>query len=122
MKRFYDQKRGEDPGYKPGDEVYLSGKNLTTHRPMKKLDDKRHSPFKVVCKVGSPSYKLKLPNTWKVHPVFNTVFLKLWVPPVAEHQKAVPLPPPDVVDGVDLYEVGEVHNQSLRYPNEEYTW
>jgi hypothetical protein len=96
MKRFYDQKRGEDPGYKPGDKVYLSGKNLTTHRPMEKLDDKRHGPFKVVCKVGSPSYKLKLPDTWKVHPVFNTVFLKLWVPPVAEHQKAVPLPPPDV--------------------------
>jgi hypothetical protein len=35
MKRFYDRKRGEDPGYKPGDEVYLLGKNLTTHRPMK---------------------------------------------------------------------------------------
>jgi hypothetical protein len=134
MKRFYDRKRGEDPGYEPGDEVYLSGKNLTTHRPMKKLDDKRHGPFKVVRKVGSLSYELKLPDTWKVHPVFNTVFLKPWVPPVAEHQKAVPPPPPDVVDGVDLYEVGEVlnikvHNRSLRYyirwegyPKEEYTW
>jgi hypothetical protein len=39
IKRFYNRKRSEDPGYKPGDEVYLSGKNLTTHRPMKKLDD-----------------------------------------------------------------------------------
>jgi hypothetical protein len=31
MKCFYDRKRGEDPSYKPGDEVYLLGKNLTTH-------------------------------------------------------------------------------------------
>jgi hypothetical protein len=134
MKRFYDRKRGEDPGYKPGDEVYLSGKNLTTHRPMKKLDDKRHGPFKVVRKVGALSYELNLPATWKVHPIFNTVFLKPWIPPVAEHQKAVPPPPPDVVDGVDLYEVGEVLNIKQRrkdlryyirwegYPKEEYTW
>jgi hypothetical protein len=134
MKHFYNRKQGEDPSYEPGDEVYLSGKNLTTHRPMKKLDDKRHGPFKVVRKVGSLSYELKLPDTWKVHPVFNTVFLKPWVPPVAEHQKAVPLPPPDVVDSVDLYKVGEVlnikvHNRSLwyyirweGYPKEEYTW
>jgi hypothetical protein len=48
------------------------------------------------------------------------VFLKLWIPLVAEHQKAVPLPPPDVIDSMDLYEVGEVlnikvHNRSLRY-------
>jgi hypothetical protein len=31
MNQFYDRKWGEDPGYKPGDEVYLLGKNLTTH-------------------------------------------------------------------------------------------
>ena len=134
MKRFYDRKRGEDPGYNPGDEVYLSGKNLVTHRPMKKLDDKRHGPFKVVRKVGALSYELKLPDTWKVHPVFNTVFLRPWKPPVAEHQKTVPPPPPDVRDGVDVYEVGEIlrikkAKNSLRYyirwegyPKEEYTW
>jgi hypothetical protein len=52
---------------------------------------------------------------------------------VAEHQKTVP-PPPDVVDGVDLYEVGEVLNIKQRrkdlqyyirwegYPMEECTW
>jgi hypothetical protein len=62
------------------------------------------------------------------------VFLKPWVPLVAEHQKVVTLPPPDVVDSMDLYEVGEVlnievHNWSLwynirweGYPKEEYTW
>jgi plastocyanin domain-containing protein len=26
MKHFYDHKRGKDPGYKPGDKVYLLGK------------------------------------------------------------------------------------------------
>jgi hypothetical protein len=59
MKRFYEKCRGENPGYKPGDNIYLSGKNLMTHQPMKKLDDKHHGPFKVVQKVGTPSYKLR---------------------------------------------------------------
>ena len=87
---------------------------------MKELDEKHHGPFKVVRKVGALSYELKLPATWKVHPVFDTVFLRPWVPPVAEHQKTLPPSPPDVVDGVDLYEVREVLNikqqrKDLRY-------
>jgi hypothetical protein len=128
MKHFYDRKRGKDPGYKPGDELYLSGKNLTTHRPVKKLDNKRHGPFKVVRKIGSLSYELKLLDTWKVHPVFNTVFLELWVPPVAEHQKAVPLPPPDVIDGECTTRVygtistGKATRRRSTFENPDITW
>jgi hypothetical protein len=75
MKRFYKAKRQADPDYKPGDKVYLSGANLVTHHPTKKFEDQHYGPFTVVCKVEAISYKLKLPNSWKVHPVFNTVSL-----------------------------------------------
>jgi hypothetical protein len=102
MKRFYDAKRQADPNYKPSDKVYLSGANLVTHRPTKKFEAQCYGPFTVVHKVGAISYELKLPDSWKVHLVFNTVFLHPWVLPVAAHQHHDDPPPPDVVDGVDL--------------------
>jgi hypothetical protein len=108
MKRFYNAKRQADPDYKPGDKVYLSGVNLVTHRPTKKFEDRHYRPFTIVQKVGAISYKLKLPTSWKVHPVVNTVFLHPWVPPVMEHQHHDKPPPPDMVDRVDLYEIMEV--------------
>ncbi|KAJ7887215.1 hypothetical protein B0H14DRAFT_3430714 [Mycena olivaceomarginata] len=71
-------------------------------------------PFIVVRKVGAISYELKLLESWKVHPVVNTVFLCPWVPPVAEHQHHDDPPPPNVVDGVDLYELAEVLKMCLK--------
>jgi hypothetical protein len=82
MKRFYNAKRQADPDYKPGDKVYLSGAKLVTHHPTKKFEGRRYGPFMVIRKVGAISYKLIVPDSWKVHPVFNTVFLRPWVPPI----------------------------------------
>jgi hypothetical protein len=53
---------------------------------MKKFEDWHYGPFTVVRKVEVISYELKLPTPWKVHPIFNTIFLRPWVPPVTEHQ------------------------------------
>jgi hypothetical protein len=77
--------------------------NLVTHHPTKKFEDQRYGPFTIVRKVGAISYKLKLPESWKVHLVFNTVFLCPQVPPVVEHQHQDN--PPDMVDRVDLYKI-----------------
>jgi hypothetical protein len=123
MKRFYDAKRQADPDYKPGDKVYLPGANLVTHRPTKGFEARCYGPFTVVCKVGAISYELQLPDSWKVHLVFNTIFLRPWLPPVAAHQHHDDPPLPDVVDGVDLYEIAEVlkiclnkKRKHLQYP------
>ena len=81
MKRAYDKKRGESQEYQPRDKVYLEGTNITTDRPIKKFDDKRHGPFTVIKKVGASSYKLKLPATWKkIHLVFNEIHLTPFTP------------------------------------------
>jgi hypothetical protein len=81
MKRAYDKKKGESREYQPRDKVYLEGTNITTDRPIKKFDDKRHGPFTVIKKVGALSYKLKLPTTWeRVHPVFNEMHLTPFTP------------------------------------------
>lgn len=46
---------------KEGDLV-LSSKNITSTRRCKKLDDKKHGPFKIKALVGS-SYRMDLPKT-----------------------------------------------------------
>ncbi len=62
--------------YKEGNKVWLEGTNISTDRPMKKLNDNRFGPFKVIKKVGTSSYKLQIPYTWKsIHPVFNEALL-----------------------------------------------
>jgi hypothetical protein len=96
MKRNYDKKKGESQEYNPGDKVWLEGTNITTERPIKKLDDKRHGPFAIIKKVGRSSYKLKLPATWKkIHPCLQRSL------PLPIQTRRVPVtktpnpPPPD---------------------------
>jgi hypothetical protein len=40
MKRNYDRRKGDLQEYKPGDKVWLEGTNITTNRPIKKLNNK----------------------------------------------------------------------------------
>src|SRR5882672_5702334 len=47
MARFYDTHRREAPLYMVRDKVWLNGQNITTTRPMKKLDHKWLSPYLV---------------------------------------------------------------------------
>ena len=136
MKRAYDRKKGESREYQPRDKVYLEGTNITTDRPIKKFDDKRHGPFTVVKKVGASSYKLKLPATWKkIHPVFNEIYLTPYTPPKYPSQKKPPPPPPIITNEGEEYVVEEIMDSKLSrgklkylvkwegYPNPtEWTW
>jgi hypothetical protein len=70
MKRFYDAKRRPDE-FEVGDEVWLNAKDLTTERPSKKLDYKRLGPFPIIRKVSELAYELKLPRSFKIHPVIS---------------------------------------------------
>ena len=110
MEWNYNKKRKESREYKVGDRVWLEGTNISTDRPMKKLDDKRFGPFKIVKKVGKASYKLDIPKTWKrIHPVFNEVLLTPYVRPEFPNQLQTTRPPPEIVEGMEPeYEVEEV--------------
>ena len=88
--------------------VWLDTKNLTTSRPMKKLSEKRIGPFKVLKKIGTTSYKLDLPPTWHIHPVFHSDLLSQFNKPVYDNQTSGDRPPPDVIDDHEEYEVEKI--------------
>jgi hypothetical protein len=108
-KRSHDAHARPSTEYKPGSKVYLEATNITTTRPMKKLDDKRHGPFEIIEKVGASAYKLKLPNSWSaVHPVFNESLLTLFREPQFHSQQKPSPPPPEIIEGQEEYEVEEI--------------
>ena len=114
MKRNYDKKRMAAREYKAGDKVWLEGTNIRTDRPIGKLDDKRHGPFKVIGKVGKSAYKLGLPTTWKkIHPVFNESLLTPFVPAKFPSQKKPEPPPPIIVNNEEEYEVEELMDSKV---------
>jgi hypothetical protein len=109
MKRNYDKKKGKSHNYQIGDRVWLEGTNINTNRPIKKLDNKRHGPFKIVGKEGESAYQLKLPKTWKkIYPVFNKKFLSLFTTAQYPSQQLPKPTPPIVVEGFKEYEIDEL--------------
>src|SRR5258707_15235484 len=120
MKHYHDRRKGQSVDYKLGNEVWLEGRHLTSLRPTKKFADKRYGPFKILEKIGSSSYKLDLPTTWRaVHPVFNEVLLTPYFPPAFPNQNRPPPPPPIDVEGHPEYEVDtiiRVRNRRGRKP------
>jgi hypothetical protein len=65
------------PMYQVGDMVFLSTRNITTVRPLKKLDSKFISECKIIEVINSHAYKLELPfKHGTIHNVFHTSLLQ----------------------------------------------
>ena len=90
-----------------GDKVWLEARNLKQQIINPKFAPKREGPFSIV-KVLSPiTYELKLPKTWKIHPIFHASLLL----PYGEnsiHRPNFPKPPPDLIEGEEEYEIEKI--------------
>ena len=100
----YYNKRHTPKKFNVGDKVILLAKNLSQLRPNKKLADQYLGPFEVDSLVGShgQAYRLKLPPTYKIHPVFHVSLLEEF------HQRpgSKPIEPAEIgVDGEAEWEV-----------------
>jgi hypothetical protein len=84
--------------------VWLSAKNLKTLRPRKKLDWKNLGPFRISEVLGPYTYKLDLPESMLIHPVFNVDQLYLANDNPLPGQAQEP-PPPVFIDGTPEHEV-----------------
>nr|GEV41505.1 hypothetical protein [Tanacetum cinerariifolium] len=94
MKKYADQKR-RDLNFSVGDFI------LVKLQPYRQLSVKLHKnqklrmcyfgPFQIIQKVGLVAYKLELPSTSRIHPVFHVSFLKPCVGDPSEQYIPLPL-------------------------------
>ena len=61
--------------FKQGDKVWLDTWNIKMNYH-KKIGPKREGPFEILKVLGLVIYQLKLPSTWKIHPVFHATLLR----------------------------------------------
>eukprot|EP00878_Enallax_costatus_P006882 GHUV01007210.1.p1 GENE.GHUV01007210.1~~GHUV01007210.1.p1 ORF type:complete len:1163 (-),score=135.24 GHUV01007210.1:586-4074(-) len=87
-----------------GSEVMLSTKNIKLKmKGVPKLLPRWIGPFKVVKKLSDVAFRLDLPASLHIHPVFHTSLLKQYIP-----GRSTPPPPPEVIDDDFEYEVEDI--------------
>jgi hypothetical protein len=104
---YYNNKVMVPPILNPGDQVWLSSKNIQSKRTSKKFDHRQLGPFKVIEPVGTRSYRLELPGTMKIHPVFHVNLLEKFIPDQIPGRTPPPQPP-IAIDGQEEYEVESI--------------
>ena len=106
QKKYYDKKH-RDIHYNVGDLVLLSTRNLRIKGVPTKLQRRFVGPFKIQEVIGQQSYRLTLPEDWKIHPVFHVSLLKNWRS--ADLQEDQPLPSDDVPEVEEpFYEIEKI--------------
>jgi hypothetical protein len=101
--RMAERRKDKFIPFKKGDRVWLDTRNMKTSYH-KKMAPRREGPFEVDEVLGPVTFRLKIPTTWRIHNVFHAILLK----PYRETEvygENFPLPPPDIVDGEEVYEV-----------------
>jgi hypothetical protein len=120
--------------FKEGEEVWLSTRNLKLPAgTTRKLSNKYTGPFKITHVISPVSYKLELPASWKIHPVFHISQFKKYVPgsvPVEQHvihledEEQQPEYEVDKIIGKRLGKQSQLEYLVLwkGYPESEATW
>ena len=107
METSANRKRRSAPIFSPGQKVWLSRRHVGSTRPSSKLDVRRLGPFPVLGQIGTSSYRLELPASVKLHPVFHVSLLEPYHANSFPGRVVAP-PPPVVVDGAPHHEVATV--------------
>ena len=74
---FANCRRDHASVIKQGDMIWLDAKNLATERLSKKLSNKFKELFHVARTIETHAFKLKIPEDWDYHDVFDNYLLHL---------------------------------------------
>src|SRR3954453_2807375 len=137
----YANQHRRDVSFSVGDKVLLSSSHIhlasQAQRPTRKLQARFIGPYTIIAKVSPVAYKLELPTSLSIHPVFHVSLLHPYTAPstVPDHVPSGPPPPPAVtVDDHDEYEVERILDSHHRrntlqylvkwvgYPNHDASW
>src|SRR5437660_1717623 len=145
MSKYYDQSKQDPLNISIGDLVMLNTKNIRTKRLTKKLTPKFYGPFKILKKIGTRSYRLKLDQRWRIHNVFHVSLLEPYKSS-SDLQRTRIRPQSEEIEGEKEFEVKGIirsevwetrkrvggrtrKNKKLyylvkwvRYPDDECTW
>jgi hypothetical protein len=110
-------RREED--FNVGDEVFVTTKDWLHNRPSRKLSHTASGPYKIIEKVGN-AYKVDLPPSIRVHPVFNPSKLRKAATTEPLNQQHVDPPPPIQVGESDEWEVDKIMDLRLHYRKLQY--
>jgi hypothetical protein len=84
-----------------GDLVLLSSHHINlasqATRPSKKLQHRFTGPYRITQKVSPVAFKLALPDTLKIHPVFHVSLLRQYRDPTSIPNREAPQPPPPAI-------------------------
>ncbi|SLM33604.1 reverse transcriptase domain protein [Lasallia pustulata] len=108
--KYYNNKRKKGPSLEEGDKVYLLQRNIQTKRPAKKLDHTKLGPFRIKKKLGPNVYKLQLPDSMKIHPVFHITVLEPVHPSIPI---ATQVPTLEMDDNEKVYNVKKILQSRL---------
>ncbi|KAL0172961.1 hypothetical protein M9458_033272 [Cirrhinus mrigala] len=84
-------RRTSAPRYTSGQKVWLSTKNIRLRLPCKKQSPRFIGPFEIIKEINPVAYELKLPEKYRIHPVFHVSALKPYHPPVLSPSSTEPV-------------------------------
>jgi len=102
-----DAHRTPAPAFRPGDLVWVDGRNWRTARPSRKLENKHHGPYRIVRTIGTHAYELDIPATIQKHRTFPVSLLHTAADDPLPGQ-VTPPPLPVIVEGEEEWEVEEI--------------
>jgi hypothetical protein len=101
---YYDKYYNIKPILKKRNKIYLIQRNIQTKQPNTKLDHKKLGLFKIKKVVGLVNYKLVLPKTMNIYPVFHISLLE----PVLPGVLPAPITEIEPVNPNTEYEIEEI--------------
>lgn len=119
-------KSRRDVQFEVNDQVLLSSAHIQlasqATRPSKKLQHRFIGPYRVIQKISPVAYKLDLPETLKIHPVFHVSILRPYQSPDSVNHRPIPIPPPEptTINDADEFEVDKILDHRTRYNRQEY--
>jgi hypothetical protein len=109
----YADRRTKPHEFQADDVVWLSGNNIRTERPSKKLEHRFYGSYSVVERIGTQAYCLELlQQAGSIQDVFHVLLLE----PYVSDGHTAPKPLPHIeIDGEEQYRLEEILQSEYRY-------